>query len=65
MSSPRFTHVFIDEEVRQITERGYVDFARLFQMHQAGAFFDPSQKQYKRQVCLLGHGCWVLKPDAA
>jgi|LauGreSuBDMM15SN_2_FD.fasta_scaffold1665285_1 hypothetical protein len=39
MSSPRFTLDFKDEAVRQITERGYVYFARLFQIHQAGAFF--------------------------
>lgn len=39
MSSPCFTLDFKDEAVRQITERGYVDFARLFQIHQAGALF--------------------------
>ena len=52
MSSPRFTHLFIDEEVRQITGRGYVDFDRLFQMHQAGPFFVTRAKSNTNARCV-------------
>jgi hypothetical protein len=40
-----------------LMDRGYLDFAHLFQMHQAGAFFMTlAKKQHERQARLLGQG---------